>query len=58
MHLMAADSYLLFLLTVLSILCVSVAVCPRFEVRLDLLLMLLSDSIEYHKLHNVLTESS
>lgn len=58
MHLMAADSYLLFSLTVLSILCVSVAVCPRFEIKLDLLLMLLSDSVEDHKLHNVLTESN
>jgi len=52
---MAADSYLLVSLTVLSILCVSVAVCPRFEIKLDLLLMLLNDNIEEHKLHGVLT---
>jgi hypothetical protein len=57
MHLMAADSYLLFSLTVLSILCVPVAVCPRFEIKLDHLLMLLTDSIEDHKLHNVPAES-
>jgi len=55
---MADDSYLLFSLTVLSILRVSIAACPRFEIKLHLLLMLLGDSIEDHGLHNVLIESS